>query len=138
MDAGGVIRYTQVGFEAGDEKKYEQVVQQLLRECAALAPPRATVSQPAGASDVVVPKSATGQTMLFYTAESTDNPHRAVLPLLFAVTAREQGHNALLFFAGDGTLLMKDSVAADIKAVGQPNAADLLRRAGELKIPIYV
>jgi hypothetical protein len=30
MDAGGVLHYTQVGFEAGDEKKYEDVIQQLL------------------------------------------------------------------------------------------------------------
>jgi hypothetical protein len=27
----GVIRYTQVGFEEGDEKKYEQAVQDLLK-----------------------------------------------------------------------------------------------------------
>jgi hypothetical protein len=30
VDAGGVIRYTQVGFEQGDEKKYEQAIQGLL------------------------------------------------------------------------------------------------------------
>jgi len=30
VDAGGVIRYTQVGFEQGNEKKYEQVIQELL------------------------------------------------------------------------------------------------------------
>jgi len=27
----GVIRYTQVGFEEGDEKKYEQAIQDLLK-----------------------------------------------------------------------------------------------------------
>jgi hypothetical protein len=31
VDAGGVLHYTQVGFEAGDEKKYEEVIQELLR-----------------------------------------------------------------------------------------------------------
>jgi hypothetical protein len=31
VDAGGVIRYTQVGFEEGDEQKYEQAVQELLK-----------------------------------------------------------------------------------------------------------
>jgi hypothetical protein len=30
VDAGGVIRYTQVGFEQGDEKKYEQVIREVL------------------------------------------------------------------------------------------------------------
>lgn len=33
MDAGGVLHHTQVGFEAGDEKKYENVIQEL-PECA--------------------------------------------------------------------------------------------------------
>jgi peroxiredoxin len=32
VDAGGVIRYTQVGFESGDEKKYERVIEEVLRE----------------------------------------------------------------------------------------------------------
>jgi len=30
VDAGGVIRYTQVGFEDGDEKKYEKVIRGIL------------------------------------------------------------------------------------------------------------
>lgn len=32
VDAGGVIRYTQVGFEQGDEKKYEQAFQEVLNQ----------------------------------------------------------------------------------------------------------
>jgi hypothetical protein len=31
VDAGGVLHYTQVGFEAGDEKNYEKIIQELLR-----------------------------------------------------------------------------------------------------------
>jgi peroxiredoxin len=31
IDAGGVIRYTQVGFEQGDEKKYEKVIEELIK-----------------------------------------------------------------------------------------------------------
>jgi hypothetical protein len=30
VDAGGVIRFTQVGFEAGDEERYEKVIRRLL------------------------------------------------------------------------------------------------------------
>ena len=30
MDAGGVIRYTQVGFEQGDEKKYDRAIRKVL------------------------------------------------------------------------------------------------------------
>jgi len=32
IDAGGVILYTQVGFEAGDEQKYEKVFTELLKK----------------------------------------------------------------------------------------------------------
>jgi predicted peroxiredoxin len=78
------------------------------------------------------------QKLLFYTASSTDAPHRAVLPLIFATKAREKGHDSTIFLAGDGVLLMKSTVAADVKAVGQPAAAEVLRRAVELKIPIFV
>jgi hypothetical protein len=78
------------------------------------------------------------QKLLFYTTSSTDSPHRAVLPLLFAVTAAEKGHDAVIFLGGDGVLLMKDTVAADVKAVGQPGASELLARATGLQIPIRV
>ncbi len=78
------------------------------------------------------------QTLLFYTTSSTNSPHKGVLPLVFATAAKEKGHDAILFLAGDGVLLMKDSVAADIKAVGQPGAAELLKKAVELKVPIHV
>jgi predicted peroxiredoxin len=78
------------------------------------------------------------QKLLFYTASSTDAPHRAVLPLIFATKAREKGHDSTIFLAGDGVLLMKSTVAADIKAVGQPAAAEVLRRAVELMFPFFV
>jgi hypothetical protein len=30
LDAGGVVRYTQVGFESGDEKTYERSIRDIL------------------------------------------------------------------------------------------------------------
>jgi hypothetical protein len=30
VDAGGVIRHTQVGFKGGDEKKYEETLREIL------------------------------------------------------------------------------------------------------------
>jgi hypothetical protein len=32
VDAGGVIRYTQVGFEKGDESKYELTIKEVLQK----------------------------------------------------------------------------------------------------------
>lgn len=81
---------------------------------------------------------ATKQILLFYTTSGTDHPHRAVLPFVFAIAAKEKGHDASVFVAGDGVLLMKESIAADVKGVGQPTAADVLKKAVDLKIPIHV
>jgi len=78
------------------------------------------------------------QSVLFASTTSTQAPHDAVLPLVFAVTAKGKGHDAVLFFGGDGVLLMKDSVAADVKAVGQPAAGELLQKAIALGIPIRI
>jgi predicted peroxiredoxin len=58
--------------------------------------------------------------------------------LIFATKAREKGHDSTIFLAGDGVLLMKSTIAADVKAVGQPGAAEVLRRVVELGIPIFV
>jgi hypothetical protein len=30
LDAGGIVRHTQVGFQAGDEKRYEALIRELL------------------------------------------------------------------------------------------------------------
>jgi len=97
---------------------------------AACAPPRGSWME--GESQ------ATKQTLLFYTTSGTDHPHRAVLPFVFAISAKEKGHEAIVFLAGDGVLLMKDSIAADVKGVGQPTAAEVLKKAVDLKIPIHV
>jgi hypothetical protein len=32
VDAGGVIRHTQVGFKGGDEKKYEETLREILSQ----------------------------------------------------------------------------------------------------------
>jgi len=143
LDAGGVIRYTQVGFEAGDEKRYAKEVEAAL---AAGDPedkselPDQGPEEGARVSPRVPwwPDAREPRRLLFTTASSTDAPHRAVLPLVFAVAAKEKGHDAVLFLAGDATLLMKPGVADGTKAAGQPDASTLLRRTAELGIPIFL
>lgn len=81
---------------------------------------------------------AAPQSMLFLTTSSTDSPHRAVLTFDFAVIAREKGYDVSVFLAGDATLLMKENVRSEIRAPGQPPAAELMKKAGSLGIPIYV
>ena len=61
-----------------------------------------------------------------------------MLPLVFAIEAKQKGHDAVVFLGGDGVLLAKNSVAADVKAVGQPGAAELLQRIAGLGIPVRI
>lgn len=89
-----------------------------------------TDSRPAGQSKV--------QRILFHTSSATDAAPRAVLPFVFAVKAKEKGQDPVIFLSGDATLLMKDAVAAEIRAPGQPDLATLLKRAIELHIPIFL
>lgn len=78
------------------------------------------------------------QSMLFLSTSSTDSPNRAVLTFDFAVIAREKGHDVSVFLAGDATMLMKEAVRSTIHAPGQPSATELIARARELGIPVFI
>ena len=83
-------------------------------------------------------RKAPSQKLLFYTTSGTTAPHDTVLPFVFAVKASEKGHLPVVFLAGDATLLVKDGVLEAVRAPGQPEAAVLLKRAVELKIPVFL
>lgn len=136
LDAGGVIRHTQVGFEAGDEATYIKTLHEILDGS---KKPEGAVAAPA-AWPTATKAAHTGpaQKLLFYTTAGTTTPHDTVLPFVFAVKASEKGHRPLVFLAGDATLLAKDGVRDAVRAPGQPDVATLWKRAMELKIPIFL
>lgn len=76
--------------------------------------------------------------MLFHSASSTESPHRVVLPLVFAIAAKEKGHDSVVFLGGDATLLLKDGVLDATRAPGQPDARSLVEKAAALGIPIFL
>lgn len=133
----GVVKYTQTGFESGDEKKYVATLESILAggTCDVGSPTSRPASRPWPAEGAA---KAGAQSMLFYTTSSTDAPHRAVLPFVFAVKAKEKGHDAAIFLAGDATLLMKSGVLGAVRAPGQPDAESLMKRAIELRVPIFL
>lgn len=57
----------------------------------------------------------------------SDDPTRAVLPLLGAKGALEAGHEAEVFLMGEAVYLMKDEVADALDPVGWPNVGETLR-----------
>lgn len=137
LDAGGVIKHTQVGFTAGDEKTYLEEIGSILG--AGCAAPGGVGEAPADAPRVPWwPPRDTPQRMLFHSASSTDSPHRVVLPLVFAINAKKKGHDPVVFLAGDATLLMKEGVLKATRAAGQPDAKSLVEEAAALGIPIFL
>ncbi len=68
----------------------------------------------------------------------SENPTKAVLPLLGAIGAVEAGHQGMLAFIGDAVVVMKTAVANSVVPVGWPPFKDLLAKVVEYKIPIYV
>ncbi|HEX6811607.1 MAG TPA: hypothetical protein VF384_08300 [Planctomycetota bacterium] len=137
LDAGGVIRHTQVGFEAGDEATYIRTLHEIL-DGSKKAEPAAGAAPAAWPAAPKAGHTGPAQKLLFYTSSGTTTPHDTVLPFVFAVKASEKGHRPVVFLAGDATLLAKDGVLDAVRAPGQPDAATLWKRAVELKIPIFL
>ena len=72
------------------------------------------------------------------TAGSAD-PTRASIPLHLAVNGSlEVGHDVGVILAGDATGLLKSSVRETLEGVGVPPVRDLLAKAQQHGLPIYV
>jgi predicted peroxiredoxin len=76
--------------------------------------------------------------LLYYGTNGSNDPTKAVFPLLFATVAKEAGHEVEVVLTGEAVYLMQDGVAAATHAVGLPTASDLIQKAVGLGIPIYV
>jgi predicted peroxiredoxin len=68
----------------------------------------------------------------------SERPTHAVLPLLQAQGAIEEGHEAEVLLVGDAVVLLKDAVAKATIPVGWPPVADVLNQLIAHKVPIGV
>jgi predicted peroxiredoxin len=66
-------------------------------------------------------------TLLYAGSYGSDDPTRAVLPLLSARGAAEAGHQAEVFLVGEAVYLMRDPIADSLNPVGWPNVGEVLR-----------
>ncbi len=77
-------------------------------------------------------------TMLYVGTHGPDEPTRATFPFHFANGALDAGFQAKVLLVGDGALLMKESIAREIRGVAVPPLADLMRtvvdRGGEVHV----
>jgi predicted peroxiredoxin len=76
--------------------------------------------------------------ILYYGSSGSNDPTRAGLVFNHALGCIEAGHQAEVFLAGEATYLMKDSIAAAVFPVAMPPLKELLGKAIEHRIPIYV
>ena len=75
---------------------------------------------------------------LFISANGSENPTKATLPFLLADGALQAGHEAAIILVGDAVVVMNDAVVDSVQGVGLPPLKDLVAKAIENKIPIYV
>jgi predicted peroxiredoxin len=75
-------------------------------------------------------------TLLFAGTHGPDDPTRATFPFHFANGALDAGYATRVLLIGDAALLMKESIAREIRGVAVPALGDLMRtvvdRGGEV------
>lgn len=76
--------------------------------------------------------------LLFSGTYASDDPTRAVLPLLGAKAAFEGGHEAEVFLMGEAVYLMKSEVADASIPVGWPKVGDVMRDLIAAGVPFYI
>ncbi len=69
--------------------------------------------------------------MLYVGTHGPDEPTRATFPFHFAKGALDAGFTAKVFLVGDAALLLKESIANEIRGVAVPPLADLMRAVVE-------
>ncbi len=76
--------------------------------------------------------------LMFMGSSGSEDPTKAVFPLILANGAVEAGHEAEISLFGDAVVLMSDPVINSVVPVGQPPLKELMATAIQNKVPIYV
>src|SRR5258708_30807463 len=99
--------------------------------CTALVASAASASSMAAANE---PK----QRFLLVGLCGSENPTRANFPFAWASALHESGQEVRIELAGDATVLMRTTVAANVTPVGWPPLSQAIAKVIEHKIPIFV
>jgi predicted peroxiredoxin len=77
--------------------------------------------------------------ILYMATAGTSDPTRASIPVHLAVNGSlEVGHDVGVLLAGDATELLKAGVRDSLEGVGVPPVRDLLAKARQHEVPVYV
>lgn len=77
--------------------------------------------------------------ILYLASSGSSDPTRASIPLHLAVNGSvEIGQEVGVVLAGDATELLRPDVLDGVEGLGVPPARELLSKARERKVPVYV
>lgn len=76
--------------------------------------------------------------ILYLGTAGSDDPTRAGFPFQWALGARDAGHDAEIFLAGEATYLMKNTVADAVLPVAMPAVRELLDEVVAQRVPVFV
>lgn len=76
--------------------------------------------------------------ILYLGTAGSDDPTRAGFPFQWAIGARDAGHDAEIFLAGEATYLMKKTVADAILPVAMPAMRELIDEVVAQRVPVFV
>jgi predicted peroxiredoxin len=77
--------------------------------------------------------------IVYMTLSGASDPTRASIPVHLAVNGSvEVGHDVGIVLAGDATELLKPDVRDQLEGVGVPPMRDLLTKARQHELPVYV
>ena len=77
-------------------------------------------------------------TILVHIATGPENPTRAALGLLVARTAAEEGHDVIVFLAGDGVQFARPETAEASAGVGTGSVSEHLDALAAAGVPLYL
>jgi len=76
--------------------------------------------------------------ILYLGTAGSDDPTRASFPFQWALGARDAGHEAEVFLAGEAVYLMKTVVTDAVLPVGMPALRELSDEVIAQRVPIFV
>ena len=76
--------------------------------------------------------------LMFSGTYGSDDPTRAVFPLLWATGALEAGHEPEVHLLGEAVYLMKPEVANALNPVGWRNVGEVLDELVSKGVPFYI
>ena len=98
----------------------------------------ALVASTAAGSSAAAAANEPKQRFLLVGLCGSENPTRANFPFAWGAALREAGHEVRIELAGDATVLMRTTVAANVTPVGWPPLSQAIAKVIEHQIPIFV